>query len=82
MLLDFGVSVAVTVAVVELFKRTFDVPERYKPALAVSAGMVIAILGTTLNIFSVEIFRGIFLNGLMIGLTAAGLYDQKAIVSK
>lgn len=82
MLFDFGVSVAVTIALVEVIKKFTEVPEKFQPAIALIAGVVVTFLGTKLDYVSVELVRGILANGLLVGLTASGVYDQKNLVTK
>jgi hydrogenase/urease accessory protein HupE len=79
---SIAVLVAVTIAVLQAFKAAIDIPEKFKPLMAVVVGVILTILADQTPVFTVTIFKSLFLNGIMIGLTAAGLYDNKAIVGK
>jgi len=82
MLFDLSVLVAITIALVQVVKSMIDMPAKYQPIASVVIGLLITFLGTKLDYVSVEIFRGIAMNGLLVGLMAAGLYDQKALITK
>lgn len=70
-----GGAMAVIIALVALFKP-FIKDKRYYPIMSVGIGVMLL---TTLTLFSGgDIIQGV-LTGLVMGLSAAGLYDQKNI---
>lgn len=75
-MLEMSVIITVVVALNELFKRTFGVPARFIPLISL-------LLGIAGGIFYLEgdLKEKIFY-GAIVGLSAAGLFDQSKIVTK
>lgn len=74
-----GASIsAITIAIVQLVKGY--IPPRFVPLLPIGVALVLSVIASLVN-GSVDIVQGI-LAGLISGLTAAGLYDQKKLMVK
>jgi hypothetical protein len=72
---ELGLLIAVVVAITELVKQ-FEVPKKYLPIVSL-------VLGLAAGIFYVGgTVKEQIMYGLMIGLSAAGLFDQTKIVKK
>lgn len=73
---EFGLIIAVIVALNELFKRSLGVPKKYLPIISL-------VLGVLAGIFYLEgsLKEQVFY-GLIIGLSASGLFDQSKIITK
>ena len=72
-----GGGMAIVIALVALFKRY--VPERFYPLMAVIVGM--GFLSAVYAYTGKDVVAGL-IQGLILGLGAAGLYDQKAIIKE
>ncbi|HAM79642.1 holin [Ornithinibacillus bavariensis] len=72
---DMALSIAVVIALTELFKQ-LGFSNKYLPAVSLFLGLLAGIfyVGGTL--------KEQIMYGLMIGLSAAGLFDQSKIVTK
>ena len=67
-------SVGVTLAVVELIKRTAAPPKRWLPLIAVVVAILLNLFAATFGPNETPTTLAIFA-GLIAGLSAAGLYD-------
>ena len=79
----FGIPMAaVIVALVELSKRSFHLPERWAPVLALALGIIFAVLGW-IDLGDASILEAVIV-GIMTGLMAAGLYSgtKAAVLNK
>lgn len=74
---EITIIIAVVLALTEFVKRLDWLPVKYVPAVAL-------VLGLLAGIFYVEVstLQGRIMYGLMIGLSAAGLFDQSKIITK
>ncbi|MEH7392379.1 holin [Bacillus sp. JJ1474] len=74
---EFAIIITVVLALTELIKRLGFLPEKYLPAVSV-------LLGLIAGIFYVDVvtLQDKIMFGLMIGLSASGLFDQSKIVTK
>ena len=66
----------ITTGMIEVVKRTANIPERYLPLVSLLSGIAIAVLialGTGQDIVQY------ILVGVIGGLSSSGLYDQKKI---
>ncbi|MEH7342774.1 holin [Bacillus sp. JJ1532] len=74
---EIAIVIAVVLALTELIKRLGFMPEKYLPAVSV-------LLGIIAGIFYVDVvtLQDKIMFGLMIGLSASGLFDQSKIVTK
>lgn len=72
---EIGVLIAVVVALTELVKR-FDVPKKYIPVVSLLLGLVAGIFYVPGEL------KEQIMYGLMIGLSASGLFDQSKIIKK
>jgi uncharacterized membrane protein (DUF441 family) len=66
----------ITTGIIQVVKHTFNINERYLPAVSLLVGIFIAILiafGTGQDYFQYTLV------GIIGGLSASGLYDQKKI---
>jgi len=82
MITSMVVLVALTIALMQGIKQVCEMPDKFKPLIAVIVGVVLTFLATKLDYISVELVKGVILNGIIVGLTAVGLYDQKALIVK
>ena len=73
-LTSFAVLTALTIGVVEAIKRTKILPRKYIPLLAVIAGLLLTSTAGAFNLSHLTI-----LEGIAVGLSAVGLYNQKKI---
>lgn len=71
---DLALIVAVIVALNEVIKRVFDINHKYLPLTALIFGVIASVLyvdgGVDHKIFT----------GVVMGLTASGLFDQSKII--
>ncbi len=73
---DIALLIAVIVAITQLVKKSAPISAKYMPALSL-------ILGVIAGVFYVDGgIREQMLTGIMIGLSAAGLFDQTKITKK
>ena len=74
---EITIIIAVVLALTELIKRLSFIPVKYLPAASV-------FLGLFAGIFYVDVatMQEKIMFGLMIGLSAAGLFDQSKIITK
>ncbi|MFS0820749.1 holin [Bacillus sp. 1P02SD] len=74
---ELAVVIAVVIALTEFFKRLEFVPKKYLPAVTL-------IIGLLAGLFYVDVptIQEKIMYGLMIGLSAAGLFDQTKIIKK
>lgn len=74
---EIAIVIAVVLALTEFVKRLGVVPEKYLPAVSL-------VLGLLAGLFYVDVvmIQEKIMFGLMIGLSAAGLFDQSKIVTK
>ncbi|KAB2337665.1 hypothetical protein F7731_08715 [Cytobacillus depressus] len=74
---EITIIIAVVLALTELIKRLGFMPVRYLPAASVLLGLLAGIINVDVPTLQEKIMFG-----LMIGLSAAGLFDQSKIVTK
>lgn len=74
---EIAIIIAVVLALTEFVKRMGFVPEKYLPAVSL-------VLGVLAGLFYVDVatLQEQIMFGLMIGLSAAGLFDQSKIITK
>ena len=74
---EIAIVIAVVLVMTEFVKRMGIVPEKYLPAVSL-------VLGIMAGLFYVDVatMQEKIMFGLMIGLSAAGLFDQSKIVTK
>jgi hypothetical protein len=73
---EIGLIIAVVIGINELFKRVFSVSGRYLPLISLLLGIATGVFYLDGDI-KTKIFYGI-----IIGLSASGLFDQSKIVTK
>lgn len=73
-LTSFAALTALTVGVVQVIKKAAGLEKRWVPLTALLCGIILTFVGGWANITSISV-----LTGLAVGLSAAGLWDQKAI---
>lgn len=73
-MIDIAILIAITISLTEFAKRTFKVDKRYLPAISLFIGLIASVLYLDMSI-KLQIAYG-----LMIGLSASGLFDQSKIV--
>ena len=65
-----------TTGIIQVVKQTFDINKRYLPAVSLLVGILIAVL---LALGTGQDLVQYILVGVIGGLSASGLYDQKKI---
>jgi hypothetical protein len=75
-MIEFGIVVAVLVALGEVFKNV-GIPVKYIPLINLILGVVAGIF-----LFGYPTLPEQIVYGLMVGLAASGLYDQAKILKK
>ncbi|WAA10341.1 holin [Fervidibacillus albus] len=73
---EIGLIIAVVVGLVELVKRLEVVPTKFLPLVSLSLGILAGVFYLDGDI-KVRVF-----NGIIIGLSASGLFDQTKIMKK
>ena len=73
---EMGLIIAVVLALNELFKRSFGIPPRYLPLLSLLLGV-----GAGFIYLDGDVKTRVFY-GIIIGLSASGLFDQSKIITK
>lgn len=73
---DIAMFIAVVVALVELVKRMDVVPAKFLPLVSLGFGLLAGIV-----YLDGELKTKVFY-GVMIGLSASGLFDQSKIITK
>lgn len=71
---DLALIVAVIIALTELVKRTLPIDKKYLPIISLAFGILAGVVYVAGSIEE-RIFTG-----LVLGLTASGLFDQTKIV--
>lgn len=74
---EIAIVIAVVVALTEFVKRIDVVPAKYLPAISLVLGILAGIFYVDVPALSEKVMFG-----LMIGLSASGLFDQSKIVKK
>lgn len=74
---EIVIIIAVVIALTELVKRLEWFPIKYVPAFTLVLGILAGLIYVDVPTFEEKIMYG-----LMIGLSAAGLFDQSKIVTK
>lgn len=75
-MVEIGIVIAVIVGLNELIKGAFDIPTRYLPLISLLLGVIAGVFYLDGNLAE-SIFQGI-----IIGLSASGLFDQSKIITK
>ena len=73
---DIALIIAVVVALTEMIKKTDKVSNKYMPAISLVLGLIASILYIDGTVNEQIMY------GLMIGLSASGLFDQTKIITK
>lgn len=71
--------VAIVTAVVEVLKRTFNIPARYLPIASIAVGILIALIMWPLSEY--ELYYMLVV-GLIAGLAASGTFDALKAIGK
>lgn len=74
---EITIIIAVVLALTEFVKRMEWIPVKYLPAVSVVLGLLAGIFYVDVSTIQEKIMFG-----LMIGLAAAGLFDQSKIITK
>lgn len=74
-IISFSALVGITIGLVEVIKRAIAVETRFIPLVALIVGILLTLLASVTNLTSLTI-----ISGIVVGLSAAGLYDQGDIV--
>ncbi|WP_068672028.1 holin [Oceanobacillus sp. Castelsardo] len=73
---EIGIIIAVVMAVTQLIKELKVIPKKYLPLISLLLGLAAGIF------FMNGVLKEQIMYGLMIGLSASGLFDQSKIVTK
>ncbi|GAA0313854.1 hypothetical protein GCM10008967_00440 [Bacillus carboniphilus] len=74
---EIAIVIAVVIALTEFVKKMDIIPVKFLPALSVLLGLIAGLFYVDVATLQEKIMFG-----LMIGLSAAGLFDQSKIVTK
>jgi len=74
---SFGVLVVITTAVVEVLKRATGLNKKFIPLTSLIVGLILNFIAVGFYFNSITI-----LTGIVIGLSAAGLFDQTKLLKK
>ena len=74
---EIAIIIAVVLALTELTKKMAFIPTKYQPVVSLFLGLAAGLFYVDVPSFREKVFYG-----LMIGLSAAGLFDQKKIITK
>ena len=74
---SFGGLVVITIGIVEVIKRAVGLNNNLLPLVGLVVGVVLVVLANFTGLTALPI-----LGGLVVGLSAAGLYDQKKIIER
>ncbi|MBY0122137.1 holin [Bacillus sp. S/N-304-OC-R1] len=74
---EIAIIIAVVLALTEFVKRMDWIPAKYVPAVSLVLGLLAGIFYVDVSTLEEQIMFG-----LMIGLSAAGLFDQSKIITK
>jgi len=73
-MIDIALLIAVVIALTEVAKRTFRVDKKYLPLLSLGLGIIAGIVYLDGSV------KDVILQGIIVGLSASGLFDQSKIV--
>lgn len=76
MIIDIALLIAVVIALTEVFKHAVKVPKQYLPLLSVVLGVIGGIM------YLEGSLKETILYGIIVGLSASGLFDQSKIIKK
>ena len=80
---EFSILVAVTIGVVQALKMGFEIPTKFLPLTALVVGIGATLLANQADLLNVTNVKGFEnLMGAIVGLSAAGLFDQKLLFNK
>lgn len=75
-MIEFGVIVAVIIGLSQVIKDATPIPTKYLPLINLVIGVIFG------SIFLTGDLKTNILQGIIIGLTASGLFDQTKIITK
>jgi hypothetical protein len=74
-MIELTIAIALVVGIVEVFKRAIEFPTKLIPLVSLVTGVVITIIFKGDLALTEAVFSGI-----VVGLSASGLYDHKSII--
>ena len=77
--ITLAILVALTIGVTEVVKRVTGITKQVTPAVALAVGIAITYIGSVTNLSTVVLLDSVLLSGIVIGLSASGLFDQKLL---
>ena len=77
--ITLAILVALTVGVTEVIKRFTGITKQVTPIVALAVGIVITFVGSVTNLSTVVLLDSVLLSGIVVGLSASGLFDQKLL---
>jgi len=75
-MIDIALLIAVVIAVTEVVKKVANVPHKYLPLVSLVLGVVGGVMYLDGDI------KDVVLQGIIIGLSASGLFDQTKIIKE
>lgn len=76
MIIDIALLVSVVIALTEVLKRVFHFNTRYLPFVSLVIGVIAGIIYLEGSLKETALY------GIIIGLSASGLFDQTKIITK
>lgn len=73
-MIDLAILVALTIGLTELIKRSSDIDNKYLPLISLFFGLVLSLIWLDGTI------KDAILNGIIVGLSASGLFDHTKIL--
>lgn len=73
-MIDLAILVALTIGLTELIKRSSDIDNKYLPLISLFFGLVLSLIWLDGTI------KDAILNGVIVGLSASGLFDHTKIL--
>lgn len=75
-IIDIALLITIVIALTEVFKHAAKVPNKYLPLLSVVLGIIGGV------VYLEGSLKETILYGIIIGLSASGLFDQSKIIKK
>ena len=77
--ITLAILVALTIGVTEVVKRVTGITKQITPVVALAVGIVLTYVGSVSNLSTVVLLDSVLLSGIVVGLSASGLFDQKLL---
>ena len=73
----FLIFIPLTIGIVEAFKNS--IPKKYHPVMSIGVGIILMVLAFLTDKFAVTFWQSVLI-GIIVGLSASGLYDHKVFL--